>query len=68
MTASYLIVGASSDIALLLGQHLIDGGHSVTLLARDHARCAELEQQGAHVIQGDALDTCLLYTSDAADE
>jgi NAD(P)-dependent dehydrogenase (short-subunit alcohol dehydrogenase family) len=57
MTASYLIVGASSDIALLLGQHLIDSGYSVTLLARDHARCAGLEQQGAHVIQGDALDT-----------
>ena len=57
MTASYLIVGASSDIALLLGQHLIDDGHSVTLLARDHTRCATLEQQGAHVIQGDALDS-----------
>lgn len=57
MSASYLIVGASSDIALLLGQRLIDDGHSVTLLARDFARCTSLEQQGAHVIQGDALDS-----------
>ena len=35
---------------------LLDEGHSVTLLARDYARCTTLEQNGAQVIQGDALD------------
>lgn len=57
MTASYLIVGGSSDIALVLGQRLLDSGHSVTLLARDSGRCEQLREQGAHVIQGDALDS-----------
>lgn len=56
MQASYLIVGGSSDIALILAQRLIDEGHSVTLLARDEARCSSLADQGAHVVQGDALD------------
>ena len=56
MTKSYLIVGGSSDIALLLGRRLLDDGHSVTLLARDHARCVDLQNSGAQVIQGDALD------------
>lgn len=56
MTTSYLIVGGSSDIALVLGQRLLQLGHSVTLLARDPSRCEHLREQGAHVIEGDALD------------
>ena len=56
MTASYLIVGGSSDIALILGQQLLDSGHSITLLARDSSRCDLLQNQGAHVVEGDALD------------
>ena len=56
MTASYLIVGGSSDIALILGQQLIDSGHSITLLARDSSRCDILQNQGAQIVEGDALD------------
>ena len=56
MATSYLIVGGSSDIALVLGQKLLDGGASVTLLARDVGRCESLKDQGAHIIEGDALD------------
>ena len=57
MPQSYLIVGGSSDIALILAESLLDEGHSVTLLARDTARCQTLQDSGAELIQGDALDT-----------
>lgn len=56
MSQSYLIVGASSDIALELGSKLIEKGHVITLLARDAERVEPLVSQGAHFIQGDALD------------
>ena len=56
MTQSYLIVGASSDIALELGSKLIENGHAITLLARDAQRVEPLVSLGAHFIQGDALD------------
>ena len=56
MPNSYLIVGGSSDIALILAKRLLENENSVTLLARDVARCSELEMLGAEVIQGDALD------------
>ena len=56
MTQSYLIVGASSDIALELGSSLLEKGHTVTLFARDAERVETLVSQGAHFIQGDALD------------
>ena len=56
MSQSYLIVGASSDIALELGSKLIEKGHLITLLARDAERVEPLVSQGAHFIQGDALD------------
>ena len=60
MPQSYLIVGGSSDIALLLAESLLDDGHAVTLLARDSARCQTLENRGAELIQGDALDADLV--------
>lgn len=56
MVESYLIVGASSDIALQLASQLLDKGHSLTLLARDSQRVEHLVHQGASHIHGDALD------------
>ncbi|MDA8610282.1 SDR family oxidoreductase [Euryarchaeota archaeon] len=56
MGQSFLIIGASSDIALELGQSLLDKGHTLTLLARDVDRVQPLVDQGAHLIHGDALD------------
>lgn len=69
MSKSFLIVGASSDIALELGQRLLSKGHSVTLLARDAHRVQPLVDQGAQLIQGDALDKDVVQSAvDAAKE
>ena len=57
MTESYLIVGASSDIARVIAEKLLQQGKSVTLLGRDISRLAALKQKGATVIAGDALDS-----------
>ena len=57
MPASYLIVGGSSDIAILLAKRLLKEQHNVTVLARDIDRCSEIQALGAEIIQGDALDT-----------
>ena len=56
MVQSFLLVGASSDIALNLGQKLLDRGTILTLLARDAERVQQLVDQGATLVQGDALD------------
>ena len=56
MAKSFLLVGASSDIALNLGQKLLDRGTILTLLARDAERVQPLVDQGATLVQGDALD------------
>ena len=56
MPKSYLIVGASSDIAIVTAKNLLNGGHNVTLLARDISRLEELSEIGADVVEGDALD------------
>ena len=56
MSQSFLIIGASSDIALELGQNLLELGHNITLLARDTNRVQSLVEQGAHLIHCDALD------------
>ena len=56
MSESFLLVGGSSDIAHHLASSLLEGGHQVTLLARDADRVASLVEQGAVLIQGDALD------------
>jgi len=53
---SYLIVGGSSDIAIITAKKLLDDGASVTCLVRDESRVAELVPLGAIVVQGDALD------------
>ncbi len=51
---SYLIVGGSSDIALLLCRKLIDDGHRVSVLARDQGRLSELRADLDKVFIGDA--------------
>ena len=53
---SYLIVGGSSDIAIITAKKLLDDGAAVTCLVRDESRVAELVTHGAVVVQGDALD------------
>ena len=69
MVQSFLLVGASSDIALVLGQMLLDKGNAVTLLARDAERVTSLTSQGANLVQGDALDQeCVLRAVDVAKE
>lgn len=69
MSQSHLIIGASSDIALELGSKLLENGHSITLLARDSDRVKGLVTQGAHFIQGDALDKeCIQQAVDLANE
>ena len=56
MGQSFLIIGASSDIALELGQNLLELGHNITLLARDTNRVQSLVEQEANLIHGDAND------------
>lgn len=56
MSKSFLLIGGSSDIGLVLGERLLEQGHHVTLFARDVERCTALEAKGATVIHGDALD------------
>ena len=69
MVQSFLLVGASSDIALVLGRMLLDKGHAVTLLARDAERVTSLTSQGANLVQGDALDQeCVLRAVEVAKE
>ena len=53
---SYLIVGGSSDIAIVTAKKLLEQGSSVTCLARDESRVEELKSLGAEVVIGDALD------------
>ena len=56
MKRSFLIVGGSSDIGLLLGRRILDNGDNLTLLVRDSARVSELASLGATVVVGDGLD------------
>ena len=53
---SYLIVGGSSDIAIVTAKKLLEQGSAVTCLARDESRVEELKSLGAEVVVGDALD------------
>ena len=53
---SYLIVGGSSDIAIVTAKKLLEHGSAVTCLARDESRVEELKSLGAEVVIGDALD------------
>lgn len=69
MNRSFLIVGGSSDIGLLLGKRILDNGHNLTLLVRDSARVSELESLGATIVVGDGLDEDIVtYAVDTAKE
>ena len=57
MVESFLIIGGSSDIAMILAKQLDESGHKVTLLARDISRITKLQETGIDVVQGDALDS-----------
>lgn len=56
MNDSYLVIGASSDIGIVVANELINQGKSVILYARDISRLNNLENKGAIIIQGDALN------------
>ncbi len=53
---SYLVVGGSSDIGLILCKRLIEDGNSVTVIGRDSSRMSQIEDLGARVFIGDATD------------
>tara|TARA_Y100001970_G_scaffold169988_1_gene207765 strand:+ start:2623 stop:3354 length:732 start_codon:yes stop_codon:yes gene_type:complete len=56
MSNSFLVIGGSSDIGLILCQQLVENGYTVTILARDHSRVDDLEKAGARIIIGDSLN------------
>ena len=69
MKRSFLIVGGSSDIAIILGKRILDNGDNLTLLVRDSARVSELANLGANIVVGDGLDEEIVsYSVDAAKE
>ena len=53
---SYLIVGGSSDIGIILCRDLLEEGAAVTLLARDSSRLAEFPEGEVGKFIGDAND------------
>ena len=44
---SYLVVGGSSDIGLILCERLIEEGNSVTVIGRDSSRMSQIKDLGA---------------------
>ena len=69
MKRSFLIVGGSSDIDIILGKRILDNGDNLTLLVRDSARVSELANLGANIVVGDGLDEEIVsYSVDAAKE
>ncbi|MBJ24243.1 MAG: hypothetical protein CMB64_06185 [Euryarchaeota archaeon] len=57
MNESYLIVGGSSDIAIVTANMLLNEGKAVTLHVRNKNRVDDLKERGASIIVGDALDS-----------
>ena len=41
---SFLLVGGSSDIGIILTKKLVEGGNKVTLLVRDESRVSDLPE------------------------
>ena len=56
IVGSYLIVGGSSDIAMLVCRKLVDGGHRVSVLVRDKERMSDLLSDIDNIFVGDAND------------
>ena len=42
---SFLLVGGSSDIGIILAKRLVEGGNKVTLLVRDESRVSDLPEE-----------------------
>ncbi len=60
---SFLLVGGSSDIGLMLAEKLIQRGDNVTLLVRDESRIASLPSESVQVLVGDANDESLVLAA-----
>ena len=56
IVGSYLIVGGSSDIAMLVCRKLVDDGHRVSVLVRDKERMSDLLSDIDNIFVGDAID------------
>ena len=57
---SFLLVGGSSDIGILLTKKLVEGGNKVTLLVRDESRVSDLPEEMVERFVGDANDEGLV--------
>ena len=60
IVGSYLIVGGSSDIAMLVCRKLIDEGNRVSVLVRDKERMSDLLADIDNIFVGDANDEDLV--------
>ena len=60
---SFLLVGGSRDIGLMLAEKLIQRGDKVTLLVRDKSRTAGLPSESVQVLVGDANDESLVLAA-----
>ena len=69
MKRSFLIVGGSSDIGLILGKRILENGDNLTLLVRNSTRVSELANLGATIVEGDGLEEEIVtYSVDTAKE
>ena len=57
---SFLLVGGSSDIAILLTKKLVDEGNKVTLVVRDESRVSDFPDEMVERFVGDANDESLV--------
>jgi hypothetical protein len=55
-----LITGGSRGLGLAMAESLLGQGARVTVVARDRASLAQVEQRGATVVAGDATDAALM--------
>jgi len=60
---SFLLVGGSSDIGILLTKKLIQGKNKVTLLVRDESRVSDLPEDRVEKFVGDANDEALVLAA-----
>ncbi len=69
MKKSFLIVGGSSDIGVILGKRILENGDNLTLLVRNSTRVSELANLGATIVEGDGLEEEIVtYSVDTAKE
>ena len=61
---SFLLVGGSSDIAIILTKRLVDEGNKVTLVLRDESRVSDFPNEMVERFVGDANDESLVLEAD----